>query len=234
MKYDIIKSWQCASFSSVQNSWLCLEFKAVKPIRKEKNMKIYDITQEVFGCVVFGKDPGPEYTRLAQISEGDLYDLTSFSMCAHNGTHIDAPAHFIGGGATIDQLSLDSTVGEAFVARHEGDVTADDAREILKKANAISPEAAKRILVAGKATLTLEGAKVFSESGILLFGNQSQTVGPEGSPRAVHLELLGAGVVLLEGAKLDEIPEGVYLLSASPLLLGGIEGAPCRAILIEK
>ena len=48
----------------------------------------------------------------------------------------------------------------------------------------------------------------------------------------VHLILLSAGVVLLEGVRLDAVPDGPYLLSAAPLKLGGSEGAPCRAFLM--
>ena len=68
---------------------------------------------------------------------------------------------------------------------------------------------------------------------ILLLGNESQTVGPEDGPKAVHDILLGAEVVLLEGIRLDGIPEGVYDLNAAPLNLGGCDGASCRAILIK-
>ena len=58
-------------------------------------MKIYDISQEVFSCEVYPGDPVPEKTALKSMQEGEVYNLTAFSMCAHNGTHIDAPFHFI-------------------------------------------------------------------------------------------------------------------------------------------
>ncbi|MBQ8597845.1 MAG: cyclase, partial [Lachnospiraceae bacterium] len=61
----------------------------------------------------------------------------------------------------------------------------------------------------------------------------SQTVGPEDGPMAVHLELLGKEVVLLEGIRLSEVPEGKYFLNTAPIKLGGIDGAPCRSILIS-
>ena len=76
-------------------------------------------------------------------------------------------------------------------------------------------------------------AEVFAEAGILLLGNESQTVGPEDAPMQVHLKLLGAEVVLLEGIRLQKVTEGVYILNASPINLGGADGAPCRAILLE-
>ena len=87
-------------------------------------MKIYDISQEVFGCVVFPGDPKPERTKLAQMAEGSPYNLTAFSMCAHNGTHVDAPSHFIADGKNIDEVSLKNFVGPAYVAEHEGELTA--------------------------------------------------------------------------------------------------------------
>ena len=195
-------------------------------------MKIYDISQEVFSCQVYPGDPAPRKEMLSLMEKGDLYNLTTFSMCAHNGTHIDAPFHFIKDGKTVDAICLEALVGMAFVAEYDGIVSADDAVEIIKKAKEQNPEAAKRILIKGTAEVSLEASKVFAASEILLLGNESQTVGPEDAPMAVHRVLLAADVVLLEGIRLSEVSEGVYLLNAAPLNLGGADGSPCRAILI--
>ena len=85
----------------------------------------------------------------------------------------------------------------------------------------------------GKAVVTAQAAAVFAEEGISLLGNESQTVGPEENPEEVHLRLLGAGITLLEGICLGQVPEGVYFLCAAPLKLGGADGAPCRAVLLK-
>ena len=77
-------------------------------------MKIYDISQEVFGCQVYAGDPAPEKVLLSSMEEGELYNLTAFRMCAHNGTHIDAPFHFIQGGKAVDSIDLDTFVGLAY------------------------------------------------------------------------------------------------------------------------
>ena len=191
-------------------------------------MKIYDISQEVFSCAVYPGDPEPQKHTLSATADGSLYNLTAFYMCAHNGTHIDAPFHFLSKGGTVDQMDLSVFVGDCYVARHTGDVTAGDAQAILKRA-----AGAGRILIAGKATVTAEAADVFAASGILLIGNESQTVGPEDAPMQVHLILLGRGIALLEGVVLKDVPEGRYFLSAAPLNLAGADGAPCRAILVE-
>lgn len=195
-------------------------------------MKIYDISQEVFGCQVYAGDPMPEKELLSSMEKGDPYNLTAFRMCAHNGTHIDAPFHFIKGGKTVDSVDLDTFVGLAYVAEHHGIVSADDVAAILENAKKQSPEAAKRILIKGDAEVSSEAAKIFAASNMLLLGNESQTVGPENAPMEVHRILLGAGVVLLEGIRLAEVSEGVYFLNAAPLNLSGADGAPCRAVLI--
>ena len=191
---------------------------------------IYDITQELFSCRVYPGDPKPVCERVLQTANGDICNLTKFSMCAHNGTHVDAPFHFIGDGKTIDQVGLSSFVGDCYVGTKNGDVSADDAKALLAAAKEAG--AAERILIKGEAVVTKEAAEVFSEAGILLLGNESQTVGPLEAPMEVHLILLGKGIVLLEGIELSVVSEGRYFLSAAPLNLGGADGAPCRAYLI--
>lgn len=197
-------------------------------------MKLYDISQEVFACRVYPGDPAPEKRSLYSTEKGDVCNLTAFSMCAHNGTHVDAPFHFIKDGKSVDAISLDTFVGKAYVAEHDGIVTGEDALRILEKAKKPDPEAAKRILIKGNAVVSAEAAKAFASEGISLLGNESQTVGPEDAPMEVHLILLGAGVVLLEGIRLSKVPEGVYFLNAAPLNLSGADGSPCRAILISR
>lgn len=196
-------------------------------------MKIYDISQEVFSCQVYSGDPVPEKKILKSMEKGNLYNLTEFSMCTHNGTHIDAPFHFIKDGKTVDDIALESFVGMAYAAEHHGIVTADDAAEIIGKAKEKNPESAKRILIKGDAEVSAEAAKVFASAEILLLGNESQTVGSENAPMEVHLILLNANVVLLEGIRLADVSEGVYLLNAAPLNLSGADGSPCRAVLID-
>lgn len=195
-------------------------------------MKVYDISQEVLSCRVYPGDPAPKAEQLVSMAKGDVYNMTALSMCNHNGTHVDAPAHFIRDGKTIEQMPVDTFVGWCYVARHHGDVTADDARRMLRlSAEAGAPE---RLLIAGEATVTPEAAEVFAASSLRLIGNESQSVGPIDAPMAVHLALLGRGIALLEGIVLTGVPEGKYLLSAAPLNLAGCEGAPCRAVLVRE
>lgn len=189
-------------------------------------MKIYDITQELFSGKVYPGDPVPSYERVLKIAEGDPCNLTGFSMGAHNATHMDAPFHFYDNGKTIEQLELDRCVGPCSVIELPEAFEEEAIIKILENCH-------KRLLIKGTQEITLELAKMFNRYGILLVGVESQSVGPAASPKPVHLELLGQEVVLLEGLVLKEIAAGNYFLSAAPLKLGGCDGAPCRAILLE-
>jgi len=195
---------------------------------------IYDITQPLFECAVYPGDTPPERRVLERIEDGSVCNLTGFYMCAHNGTHVDAPYHFYKDGVGIDQIPMTKFVGPAYVETLSGDISAEDAGNILERAAKAGPGAEKKILLGGDITVTLEAAKVFADAGIDLIGNESQTVGPLTGPMAVHLVLLGAQVVLLEGIRLSQVPDGVYYLNCAPLNLTGSDGAPCRALLIDN
>ena len=194
-------------------------------------MKLYDISQEVFTSVVYPGDAAPVCEPVRRMADGDPYNLTNFAMCAHNGTHIDAPFHFIRDGKTVDQVTLERAVGPCRVAAVAGRLTAADVAHILSLAG---PDAGRRIILKGDVTVTSAAATAFAEAGVFLVGVESQSVGEGDVPAEVHRILLGREVVLLEGLRLDPVAEGNYFLCAAPLSLGGADGAPCRALLIDS
>lgn len=189
-------------------------------------MKIYDITQELFTSKVYPGDKAPEFTRIKNMKNGDIINLTEMAMCVHNGTHMDAPRHFYKDGKSIDQISLEKCVGECTVVEMNGDITKENIEPILKSCK-------KRLLIKGNITITLEAAKAMNEYNIALIGVEGQTVGPEEGPMPVHLELLGKETAILEGVDLSKVSAGEYFLSALPLKLAESDGAPCRAVLIQ-
>ena len=106
-------------------------------------MKIIDISQEVLSCKVYEGDPAPKANKIIDMEDGGVYNLSALSLCAHNGTHVDAPLHFFCDGKSIDEMALEHFVGECYVAEHMGNVKATDAREIL----AVDPEFATHPLL---------------------------------------------------------------------------------------
>ena len=194
-------------------------------------MKIIDISQEVFSCNVYPGDPSPIAEKVVSIDAGDVYNMSTLSMCVHNGTHIDAPYHFLNDGNTVEQIPLEYFVGTCYVVQRDGELTASDAQNIMLEAKANN--ASERILIGGNVTVTAEAAKVFADNAIKLIGNEGVSIGPVDAPMEVHKILLSANVVLLEGIILKGVPEGVYFLNAAPLNLAKLDGAPCRAYLIK-
>ncbi|MBQ4097472.1 MAG: cyclase family protein, partial [Clostridia bacterium] len=141
-------------------------------------MKIYDISQPVFSCEVYPGDDAPVKKEDLRMSNGATYNLTSFSMCAHNGTHVDAPFHFINDGKTVDELELDHLIGYCSVVRAEGKLSANDAERIIALTKEKNEDAAQKILLKGDSVVTAEAAEVFASQGVDLIGVESQSVGP--------------------------------------------------------
>lgn len=189
-------------------------------------MKIYDITQEVFTSHVYPGDEKPAYRRVSEMDKGAPCNVTVFSMCAHNGTHLDAPYHFVNEGKTIEQLELEKCVGNCDLKAFERQPTVLELREALKTCG-------RKVIFKGPVVITMELAQCINEHNLELIGVENQSVAPMDEPTEVHRELLQKSVVLLEGLKLDEVEEGSYFLFAAPLKLGGSDGAPVRALLLD-
>lgn len=190
-------------------------------------MKFYDITRELFSSKVYPGDPIPEYERILEVKKGDACNLTYLKMCAHNGTHMDAPRHFLDEGKSVEELPLPQVMGKCTVLEYDGNLDGDTAAQMIGGKG-------KKLLFKGKTVFTEDAAEAFVQAGVELVGVESQTVGPEDAPAAVHQILLGAGMAVLEGLDLEEIQAGAYFLCAQPLKLAGCDGAPCRAVLIEN
>lgn len=177
---------------------------------------IYDITQEMFGARVYPGDPQPQFVRLKSFEAGDQSTVTQITLQVHAGTHMDAPIHRERGGKGVDELALEKCIGEA---------------EVIDYGNKAHLEAtdAKRILLKNCEAMDEETALLLVRKGVLFVAAQGPSIGN----RAVHHTLLQAEIVVLEGAVLEHVPEGQYMLYAPPILLGGCDGAPVRAVLIK-
>ncbi len=187
-------------------------------------MRIYDITQELFSCHVYPGDLAPSYRRVSDMEKGAVCNITELSMNAHNGTHVDAPRHFVRDGISIEALDLGTLIGPCTGVACRGGIT----RDML-----LPHRGTERLLAKGDAWLTVEGAEALSECGVKLFGLEHQSIAGDNPPTDVHVAVLSKGIVAVEGLDLSGVPEGRYFLFAAPMKLGGSDGSPCRAVLIE-
>ncbi|MBQ2676872.1 MAG: cyclase family protein [Clostridia bacterium] len=192
-------------------------------------MRIYDISQEILSSKVYPGDPTPEKTQLLSISEGAACNLSKISMCLHNGTHIDAPCHFVEGAQSIDQMELETFIGECRVVFIPEEIITGEMIDNLV------PDDTYRLLIKTtvNGALTQSAATALLDKGVKLVGIDNQTVGIDGQQAPVHLILLHNDIVILEGLNLAQVPEGDYILSAFPLSVQGADGAPCRAVLLQ-
>ena len=125
----------------------------------------------------------------------------------------------------MDTIDLERVVGTAVVIKMTHDIRREDVLPLIANG-------AKRILFQGDGALTLPAAQALADSGALLVGGEGLYIGTEDAQEVVHRTLLSQNVALLENIDLSGVPEGGYFLCAAPLKLGGLEGAPCRALLI--
>lgn len=209
-------------------------------------MSIYDISLSISeSLVIWPGDPPVSVTQVSHLDWGDHATVSRLEMGAHTGTHVDAPAHFVRGGAQVDTLDLNTLVGLALVAdaRDADALTADVLAELA------IPLGAERVLFRTRnsslwargaqefeqdfVAITEDGARWLVERGIMLVGVDYLSVAPFGASKPTHEMLLQAGIVVAEGLNLSGIRPGMYRLVCLPLKIEGAEGAPARVILMD-
>jgi len=175
------------------------------------------------------------------IGDGSRSTVSRLEMSSHNGTHFDAPLHFIDGGTTLEQLDPEIFVGPARVVAYlnETHIEANDIRKmnlngvervLFKTRNCelwVDPEFHEEYI-----GITAPAARLLVELGVKLVGFDYLSVGPYGDEQVeTHRSLLGNGVVILESLDLRKVEAGDYELIALPLKIVGGEGSPARALL---
>lgn len=168
------------------------------------------------GMRVYHADPGFERS-LYYHKENCGWDMSVFSMSAHSGTHIDAPAH-IGLPDGTETLPVSAMNGIAQCL--DWGVSAPEAIR------------AQRVLLkTGGRGLSREEAQALLDAGVGLIGVDGLSVGEGDTEWAVHDMLLRAGVIILENAALEDFAPGWYEMCCLPLLMPGSDGAPVRLLL---
>lgn len=185
---------------------------------------IYDVTRSIDrGMAVFPGDM-PFFRESTHAVETSGYRLSNFRMSAHCGTHMDAPAHFIADGVTIERAPLDLLMGKALVLTVE-------TREELKDV----PDGTKRLFMRAKFPgLTREMAEMLLKKGVRLLGTTEMSVAVSGNEKAAHVPLLAGGCWIVENLELSAVADGTYECACLPMKLANVEGAPARVLLIDS
>ncbi|KAF0108284.1 MAG: putative metal-dependent hydrolase [Anaerolineaceae bacterium] len=211
-------------------------------------MKIHDITLTISPAMpVWPGDPPVTLEQIESMDRGAHANVTRLDMSAHTGTHVDAPHHFLNDGRTVENLPLDVLTGPALVVQLPNSLDLITAAALEA---ASIPAGTERLLLrtrnsdlwARRATdffpsfvgISADGAEWLVRRGLRLVGIDYLSVAPFQQSEPTHRILLAAGIVLLEGADLHTVPPGAYDLYCLPLKLLGSDGAPARAVLVEK
>ena len=186
-------------------------------------------------------DPPVSLHRLASLALGDAVNLSAFSASLHCGTHVDAPAHYLPGGAGIDGMPPEAMIGPAKVfsvpaggaievADLEGlDIAAGD-RVLLRTGN--SRLYAQKRFDPSFVGLTEDAAGWLAARQIRTLGIDYLSVaGMHADQAAIHRRLLEAGIWLIEGLNLAAVAPGRYQLYCLPLRIADAEAAPARVLL---
>jgi arylformamidase len=211
---------------------------------------LYDLSPAISSDLpVWPGDPRPRHRWLAQLRTGDPVALSEWTLGSHTGAHVDAPAHFLPNGSDLEKVSLQTLIGPSLVldlTREPADIGARELdralgsqpadRVLLKTRNSLHAWASEPFRT-DSAGLTPDGARYLIERGVRLVGADYLSVETFASVEAgapVHHALLAAGVVIVEGLLLTEVPPGNYFLVAVPLRLEASEAAPARVVLLER
>lgn len=203
---------------------------------------IIDISRTLSPAIAVwpGDTPFNLRTTLA-LNDGESVNLTTLTLSAHTGTHVDAPYHFQQQGRTVEALPLETYWGQAQVI------------SIQQQEGALSPEVfaghdltrAPRLLVRTAASerdpREFSGAYVYPapelaaflhEQGIILYGCDAPSMDSVDSQSLPgHHALQTNGIAILEGLDLSRVEDGLYELVSLPLKIAGGDGSPVRAAL---
>jgi len=197
---------------------------------------------------VYEGDAPMKFDFLHDMRKGDGFTLSVYSMGAHSGTHVDAPMHFVLGGATIEQLPLDPFIGPARVIDIPDDVQSINAAELGRH----DWKGAERVLFRTRSSLrgwmssstfhrdfayiAPDAAQLLADAGVKLVGIDYISAEQFGAPAGplTHRILLGKGIPIVEGLSLAGVSAGDYDLVVLPIKVGGHEGAPARAVMRKR
>ena len=210
-------------------------------------MQIYDVSVPLSAATpTYTGDPGIEIKQWKALANGDVANVSLLHFGLHSGTHVDAPAHFIEGGAKVDALPLQSLVGEAEVVEVPEHIKVIDenfiaancirgSQRILFKTRNSSfwnnPEEGFRV---DYTYIDAPAARQLVNSGVKLVGIDYLSIERfDTEKHETHHILLSKNIVILEGLDLRKVAAGLYELICLPLKIAGGsgDGAPARTIL---
>ncbi|WP_044640459.1 cyclase family protein [Risungbinella massiliensis] len=205
-------------------------------------MKIYDISMTIHEGMQVYKNKESKKPKISVVQDFDTSPAreSRIDLDVHTGTHVDSPLHMLPEGGTMEVLPLETLVGEARVldlSHVEDGVTAADLEKfnvqageflLLKTRNSTSDEFDFEFIF-----LKEDGAKYLAEKGVRGVGIDGLGIERSQAGHPTHKTLFHSDIVIIEGLRLQEVPEGTYFMVAAPIKLMETEAAPARVLLLD-
>jgi len=206
-------------------------------------MKILDISWPLCKETVAYKDKKKIAFEKEKKYDRDDIRFTRIRIGTHDGTHVDAPAHFIKDGKSVDKIPLSSVIGDCIVLdmTHVGEkITSEHLAKfpieegdivLLKTTNSELEDMGN--FNKGFVFLGDTGAHYLVEKKVKAVGIDYLGIERGQKDHPTHMELFKNNITVVEGLRLKTVTQGGYFLCCLPLDVIGLEAAPARAILIE-
>ncbi len=207
-------------------------------------MNVIDLTHPIAPGMPVYPGTDPPSMECANTFERDGFLEHRLGMHTHTGTHIDAPAHILPGGATLDTYSVERFLGPAFLIDAAGGPPGIGAlrpyEDEIRKSDFLimrtgwSGRWGSEEYFRGFPVLGADTAEWLCGLGLKGFGVDAISVDDiDATALPVHHALLESGILIVENlANLGSIPGPRFMFACLPLNLAGADGAPARAVAI--
>lgn len=207
-------------------------------------MKLIDISWPISTATTGYKDKKSVHISATKEFDKDGVRESTIQLSAHSGTHIDAAAHFLRDGKTIDEMALERFIGSSIVLdlmQVTDSITADDLKEygnhiqeediiLFKTTNSIIP--ATDPFSPHFIYLHESGARYLIEKKVKAVGIDYLGIERGDPSHQTHTLLMHADILIIEGLRLAAVEPGHYPFICLPLNIIGTEAAPARAVLL--
>ena len=205
-------------------------------------MRIIDLSHHYEDdMAIFPGLPRPSFRPIARV-EDDGYAMSEYHLLNHIGTHVDAPAHQIAGGDTLDDIPLERLVTEAVTIdvsrRDPGSLPLaelapqlDDVRagDIVFLYSDNARNWGTEAYWTGWSYPDAEAAQALVDRGISAIGFDGPSADPvDTTTFDLHRIWLGGGRMIIENAtNLDRLPRRAQVVVA-PMKVRQANGGPAR------
>ncbi|WP_243290163.1 cyclase family protein [Bacillus sp. FJAT-47783] len=202
-------------------------------------MKLYDVTAPIFEGMPVYKNKPEKQPKIQTVTNAHVTE-SRIDMDLHTGTHVDSPLHMINDGDTMETISIEDLVGQVKLfdlTTVKDRITKKDIESLnikkgdfilFKTTNSFDEEFNFEFIFVAE-----DAATYLAEVGVKGIGIDGLGIERSQPGHPTHRTLFSHQVIIMEGLRLKEVPEGEYFMVAAPLKIQGTDAAPARVLLFD-